>query len=326
MHQIVDYLTTTLTPSDTDLGAVSQADWWVYVKPHFDDVLWQYYLDRVVFMNSKFPRDDDITTKNNIIRSFAINLKTKARMYEKLFEVIAADYNPLWNVDATIGTVRQSDHTGTDIMTHTGTDTSVASGSDKSTLGGTDTSSLSGRDIDTLSGSDTTAEDVTDTHVKTGNETLAATGDDVNTKKVATYDSEGNFLNSEQDTLSHGKTDTHSYNNVTDTHSLDSDKTLTYGKTDTMQYGKVDTMRYGKTDTMQYGRTDRITKNTTDGETKDLHDKDVELVMRSGNIGVTSSMDLVEQQTELWGNEIMDFVKRVVRDCVNTCTYGCTGI
>ena len=327
MYRLMDFLTDSLTPTDTQMGDLATADWWIYIKPHFDDEIWQYYFDRIVFCNRKFPEDNDDTTYQNIIRSFVINLKTKRRQYERLYNVLMEDYNPLWNVDGVTGIVNQTDRTGTDARAKTGYDTSTLSGSDVSTL--------SGRDVDTLSGSDsmsatldqTNTDTVTkDDTTKSGNEVIASSGNDVVTQKEATFDSSNNFVNKAEDTTAHGKSDTHTYNNVKDAHEYAGTKVIDGDSTNTTTYGKVDTVQYGKTDTMSYGKSDRMDYHSTDTETRNLQDKFMEMQIRQGNIGVTMSQQLLNAELESWQNARADFIKLVVRECVNTCTYAVEGV
>lgn len=327
MYKLMDFLTDSLTPTDTQMGELAAAEWWQYVKPNFDDEIWQYYFDRIVFVNAKFPEDNDEVTYQNVIRSFVINLKTKKRQYERLYNVLMEDYNPLWNVDGVTGIVNQADHTGTDARSKSGYDTSTLSGSDVSTLSGRDVDTLSGSDTEAGSRDDTTTNTISkDDTTKTGNEVIASSGSDTDTKAVATFDSAGNIGNSERDTLAHGKSDTHTYNNVKDAHEFSGTTVLDSDDIKTMTYGKIDTMAYGKTDTMSYGKSDRMDYHSTDTETRNLQDKFMEMQIRQGNIGVTMSQQLLNAELESWQSARADFIKLVVRECVNTCTYAVEGI
>lgn len=331
MHRLYDYLTPTLTPDDTQLGDVAAADWWLYVKPEFDNIIWQYYEDRTIFINHKFPVMDTETTYNNLLRTFAINLRSKARQFERMYNVIMKDYEPLWNLDSVQGIVSEDDHTGTHANAKTGTDTSALTGTDRVASSGNDTLTHSGSDIDTLSGSDGHSHSITkDDHTKTGNEVLAVTGTDINEKAVTAFDTAAlqsdQFIPAEKDGVSHGKTDTHTYNSVKDAHELVESSSDTYGKVDTLQHGHVETTAHGKTDTTTYGKTDTLTHNTLDTLTRNLKDKHVELIMRQGNQGVTKSQEMLLDELNAWSNEMTNFIKYVVRDCVNQCTYAVEGV
>lgn len=296
-HDINYYLTAnnnTLCPADISLGDIASADWWQFVKPLWDDMLWLYYGDRVVFFNKRFPDDDDITAINNILRSWVILLKSKAHNYERLYNLYMQDYNPLWNVDGVTGTVAQDDHTGTDTRKKTGADTLKQTGTDTRVASGTDSTDI------------LTSDDL----VKSGNETMQASGDDTNVKQVTTFDSGDNWVNSEKDTVHNGKLDTHTYNNVTDARDISTSHDTTYGRTDTNTKNLTDTQEY----------------NSTDQDTKNLTDKHVDMVIRQGNIGVTMSQQLWEAEAKLWSDQMSEFAKQIIREAVNLVTYAVEGV
>lgn len=296
-HDINYYLTAnnnTLCPADISLGDIASSDWWQFVKPLWDDMLWLYYGDRVVFFNKRFPDDDDITSINNILRSWVILLKSKAHNYERLYNLYMQDYNPLWNVDGVTGTVAQDDHTGTDTRKKTGADTLKQTGTDTRAASGTDSTDI------------LTSDDL----VKSGNETMQASGDDTNVKQVTTFDSGDNWVNSEKDTVHNGKLDTHTYNNVTDARDISTSHDTTYGRTDTNTKNLTDTQEY----------------NSTDQDTKNLTDKHVDMVIRQGNIGVTSSQSLWKEESGVWSDQMSEFVKQIIKEAVNLVTYAVEGV
>ena len=296
-HDINYYLTAnnnTLCPDDISLGDIASAEWWQFVKPLWDDMLWLYYGDRVVFFNKRFPENDDINSINNILRSWVILLKSKAHNYERLYNLYMRDYNPLWNVDGVTGTVAQDDHTGTNTRKKTGADTLKQQGTDTRAASGTDSTDI------------VTSDDL----VKSGNETMQSSGDDINTKLVATFDSKDNFVNSEKDIVTNGKLDTHTYNNMTDARDISSSHDTTYGRTDTNTKNLTDTQEY----------------NSTDQDTKNLTDKHVDMVIRQGNIGVTSSQSLWEEESRVWTDQMSEFAKQIIREAVNLVTYTVEGV
>ena len=296
-HDINYYLSAnnnTLCPADISLGNIASADWWQFVKPLWDDMLWLYYGDRVVFFNRRFPDDDDITSINNILRSWVILLKSKAHNYERLYNLYMQDYNPLWNVDGVTGTVAQDDHTGTDTRKKTGADTLRQTGTDTRAATGTDSTDI------------LTSDDL----IKSGNETMQASGDDTNVKQVTTFDSGDNWVNSEKDTVHNGKLDTHTYNNVTDARDISTSHDTTYGRTDTNTKNLTDTQEY----------------NSTDQNTKNLTDKHVDMVIRQGNIGVTMSQQLWEAEANIWRDNMSEFVKQIIKEAVNLVTYAVEGV
>lgn len=296
-HDINYYLAennNTLCPADISLGDIANSEWWQFLKPLWDDMLWLYYGDRVVFFNRRFPDNDDITAINNILRSWVIMLKSKAHNYERLYNLYMQDYNPLWNVDGVTGTVAQDDHTGTDTRKKTGSDTLRQTGTDTRAATGTDSTDI------------VTSDEL----VKSGNETMQASGDDVNTKQVATFDSGDNWVNSEKDTVHNGKLDTHTYNNVTDARDMETSHDTTYGRTDTNTKNLTDTQEY----------------NTTDQDTKNLTDKHVDMVIRQGNIGVVSSQKMWTEEVELWRDNMSEWAKQIIKEAVNLVTYAVEGV
>lgn len=117
--------------------AILEEDWFKGLKKYFNDIIYEYYYDRTVFDNMKFPRNSEVTTYNNLRKSIAIMINTKAYTYSNLYNSTILEFNPLWNVDGTVETVRELKQTGTDTFAHTGSDTSTNSGSDITTDGRT---------------------------------------------------------------------------------------------------------------------------------------------------------------------------------------------
>lgn len=264
-HNLETYLNEyeTLTPSDSDVGtSVVESDWWEGLKDQFDSLIWLYYPYRTIFLNDRFKPEDTDTTYSNIIRTFAIWIKSHKRQLDRLYVGYMADFNPLWNVDGVEGFVSKDSHTGTSTDTHTGDDR-------------------------------LTYEDNGNT-TRTGNESIASSGNDTNTKKVTTFDDPANFKNNEQDTLAHGKTDTHTYNSVRDTKDYDGFKNQNY-------------------DSEMVNELDRL-------------DEHVDLKVRQGNIGVTQSDKILGDSQRLYMDDIMDFYKYVVHSCVNQVSYAVEGV
>lgn len=286
-----------ILPSDASLGDIANKLWYVFIKGQFNDYTWSNYYKRELFDNPKFNNEDTEANLSNIKRTLLIHIKSKARLYERMFDAYMADFNPLWNVDGVVGEIRETNHTGTDTDAHTGTD------SVSTTDGGTIV--RSGNETDDYAGKQATT--------RTGNETKNYYGADVTVKSNTTYDSatfnpvektevgfEGEPGQGREDNLHYdnvkdetdftNRKDTHTYNNVTDTRTLNSSGTNTY--------------------------------NSTLQRTKALKDTDLFMQIRQGNIGVTKSSELLADAMELYGlNELMDFVHFVVNDCINQLAY-----
>lgn len=212
----------------------------------------------------------------------------------KLYEAMRAKYNPLWNVDGVTGIISEDTHTGTSTDARTGNDTTTASG--------TDTTTASGTDSTLHSGTITNGKNVTlDQNIKSGSVTTAASGTDTTTNQVSTFDDVVNWKNKDKSAVGYGKSETETYNNLTDAH--------TYSDLDTQTNNNTDATTYGKADATVYGRSDRTDYNSSNTETRNLSDKHVEMNIRQGNIGVTKTQELLESQIDLTNrDELIDYM------------------
>lgn len=279
----------TLLPSDSSVPDLVNTLWYQYIKGKFNDKVWEDFYSRQIFNIMKFNNEDNDINYTNIVKSIKIRLQTKARQYERMFNAFMSDYNPLWNVDGVTGTIRESKHTGTDTDAKTGTE--------NTSLSDTGTISNSGKTTTKNEGKTTTQNEGKSTNTKSGSETNTPTGQDVLTKAVTTYDDD-TFRNTERDTTSFtSRTDTHTYNSVTDAYEVDSQKPLkeTY-EVDSQNPLKttyeVDSQNPLK-ETRNLAGTNNTTFNTSLQKTLNLKDEDLEMVIRQGNIGVTKSSELL---------------------------------
>lgn len=199
-----------LTPTASMLRDVSTSDWWKAVEPFFDDLIWQYFSEREVFYTDKFDPRNPTDTIYNILRSFAINLKTRAYTYSKLYETTILEYNPLYNVDAFEFEERKLDQTGTNEHTKTGTDSSVRSGNE--------TDAKAGKEANTRTGSEKLDISGTDTEITSRTTYDSATFYDVEKKeKTPTQrEDETTYNNVKDETSFTDRVDTHTFNDVTD--------------------------------------------------------------------------------------------------------------
>lgn len=280
-----------LLPADSAVSNIKDKDWYKELKPHFDDLIWEYYSDRVVFVDQRFLlEDDDEDIIAKIKRSFAINLKTRDYEYEKLYDTTQFDYNPIWNVDGVTGTIHERTAEMDEDAVHTGSDTLKNTGYDEMKKTGTDTETKTG--TETLAHTGTvTVGDVKMEHT----ETYGTTYD-----SVASPDPDTGFLT--------GREDFGANNTETTTH-LDTD-TTTYNTTDQMTHNTSDKQEFHSDHETEYDST------LTTG--RDEFSQDLDLQIRQGNIGVTKTQDLIESERKV---VMFDFFKKVVHDCVNTCTY-----
>lgn len=270
-----------LLPSDTMVSNIANKDWYKAVKPFFNDLLWEYYSDRIVFIDNRFKCDDDANTLiTKIKKSFAILLKTKDYTFEKMYNVTQLEYNPIWNVDGVVGTIHET--TGNESIGTTKT------GSDTTSHTGDDTLKHTGNDIDAKTGTekfDTTSDgDTTETDTKR----YTSTYDSVDFTPPAEYpSSHDNVINTEK------KHDTTTFNTSNQT---------TYNSNDKTEYNSETEVEY----------------DTSEDTSKEDFRRDLDLMIRQGNIGVTMTQDMMKKEMEV---ALFDFYKTVVHECVNTCTY-----
>lgn len=162
---------------------------------------------------------------------------------------------------------------------------------------GTDTNKKTGDDTATRTGNETDAKTGTETNTKTGNETDAKTGEMIETTAKTTFDSSAFYDTEKVTTTPNQAKDTHTYNQVADTLSFN-------GRTDTHTYNQVK---------------DKTDYNSTDTETRNLHDAELTIYERHGNIGVVSTVKLLQEYVEL--AEQLNFTAIVASDIVNSITY-----
>ena len=280
----------TLLPSDEDVPTLVSKEWYSFIKQHFDNIVWEDFYSRQVFINRKFDTGDLERNYQNIIKTIKIRLQQKDRLYERLYNAYMADYNPLWNVDGVTGTVRKSTHTGTDTNKKTGTDSTNYE--DKGDI--------------TKSGNISNEYEGTRTKTRTGNEVTENDGNDTETTAKTTFDDDL-FKTTDQIDTDYGKSETHTYNNVADTESFNNYK-------EKEVYNSVK-------DTKNLNGSDSTTYNNELKKTLNLTDEDLEMVIRQGNIGVTKSSELIKDTIDLYQDTMMDFVHYVVNDCINQVSY-----
>lgn len=154
-----------------------------------------------------------------------------------------------------------------------------------------------GDDSTTRTGNETDSKAGTETSTRAGNETDTKTGTTTETTAKTTYDSDTFYDTERVITAPNQATDTHTYNNVTDTQTFN-------GRTDTHTYNDIK---------------DKTEYNSTNTNTRDLQDVEKTVYIRHGNIGVVSTVKLLQEYIEL--AEQVNFLDIVARDVVNSISY-----
>ena len=199
--------------------------------------------------------------------------KKEKPYWNRVYAASQAEYNPIENYrrneTETIGEEKTEEHSGNDVNRSSGTDTSAKTGTETLEKTGTDTNRAGGSDTQTGT------SESTDTH----------SGTDTVDNSITGYDS--NTL------VPHDKSETE-YGHVI-ANEAEGSNTTTYGRTDTVTHNTEDETTFDTLDTFVHGKTDTLTH----GE-KIEHDGTTERTMLAyGNIGVTTSQEMLTQELEL---------------------------
>lgn len=267
----------------------------------------------------------------------------KKPIFQKLWETMNYEYNPIENYDRKEESVRDSAGRGSQLSTsqterdnaitqaegtkrnlkQTGDVTTDYTGTDTHATGGTDRLVGGGTDTEKQSGSDSLAHTGT---IKEGH-----TGTDTSTHNVSAFNETG-YQTDTQDKTEHGETVTNTYNDT---------QTTNYGKNSTITYGKTDTTTYGKTDTETRNLKDTDKRNLNDDE-KIAHEFDTGNIEKlagantlehenenseyvklraHGNIGVTTTQTMIEEQRRVVQFHVYDFVINMFENKFFICAW-----
>ena len=257
-------------------------------------ILGLYNYDNTLFANMAYPTGFESTDKETLINNLLMELSELEVVYpspvfmksaigfwsakevptwNRIYTAAAAEYNPIENYDRQESSTDVTDGT----RQHTGTDTITNSGKDSTQLSGTDTSSTTIDNDIVHSGSDVTANSGTDTTTNSGTDTT--------TNNIASYDST-TLQTHDTSALLHGHI-------AATQHGLSS--TLSHGEhiaTDettsgSFTHGQKSELTHGHVEATQHG--EKIDDDVTVTHTSRIH----------GNIGVTTSQQMIEQELEV---------------------------
>lgn len=351
----VYYFCDSVSPSASFIDStIYNKEWYTFLHSH--DLLGNYILDMYKdrpfnsiiddycepFSNGS-SNDSDTVDLFKQIQYKAIRVYYKnVHKYNKLWEALTVDFNPLWNVDGVEEIVRTLERDGNIVNAKSGNDASAKTGNDALVKSGTITDAESGTTAEAHTGTITTTDTGTDTTIYTGTETdtkngrreLQKTGGKTTTESEATTDSQ-TFLNVKKTVESYtdgvsdpeGEFESEIYTNLADVKTFNQrqdqvTKNLsnqqTNANTDTTTHGKTDTTTFNNTDTQNYNSTDTTTYNSSNTETIDTLDTERTRHERHGNIGVTTTTQLLTEYVEY--AKLVDFVDIVARDILETIT------
>ena len=255
--------------------------------------------------------EDELKTDANVIRKRVTNLiNVRKYKYTRLYDTTLLEYNPIENYS----------------MTEEGTDTTSASGTKTDDLGaysdttsGTDTNTITDAKTEKIGTyedaiTSTTTNDIAKMTTTTKNDTTN-TGSETHERKVAPFDSDAY---SEQEL----NTDTFKdRKNSTNTETIASPHTDTTTKRDTTTGGaRENSYTTSTTDELQHGMShnisSRINSYTDESSGTTMHK-----FTRSGNIGVTTSQQMLESERDI---ALFNFIGIVAHDIIKSiciCIY-----
>lgn len=208
----------------------------------------------------------------------------------KLYELLSLEYNPIANYDMTEEETIQGE-TSTE-ATRRGTDTTTGTGTDTITHTGTEQNANTGTVTNQHTGTTATSTD----------ETSSGSSDGTTDNKIYGFNS------------SNGVDDSSSVNETSATSNRDVEEQTTNNLTDTRTDATTATRTDNLTDTETRNVTDQTTYNTTDATTGE--NETTRTLTRSGNIGVTTTQQMIQSSIDLWQwnffNQVFDDIDTIL--------------
>ena len=287
-----------------------------------------YYYDNTILDNLVIPTgiDSDVLKENLLMEAAELEVlytdfdffklaigswsKKQLPVWTELLKTTQYEYNPIWNKDGSISEVvtrnlaATEDVSDVNTTTYDNTDTRTNDNTDTRTNDNTDTRTNDNTDTRTNDNTDTTTLDNTDEQTRD----LAGTNDSTTSHGVYGYNSSTKAPESEdiidQDTTDTGTvTDTHT-GTITDEHT----GTITDAHTGTITDAHTGTITDAHTGTI----TDAHTGTITDARVIDRDTSDTGTIStyrtEQGNIGLTSTQDLIKAQREVVQINMMDII------------------
>ena len=270
-------------------------------------------LDMMVFPDG-FTDAQKTTTKENILIECAefeflypapevaktiigIWSRKELQYWNRVYAASQAEYNPIENYrrneTETVEDGRTEEHSGNDVSRASGTDTNARTGTETTDHDAEHVTTLDETNVDTLSGDDTVKRTGTDSNTASGSDTNSGSssstdtnsGTDTVNNKVTGYDSNTLVDHDSSDTI-HGHVVTNA---------AQGSNTQQYGRVDTQQHNTQDQNTLNTLETFVHGKTDTLTH----GEKIEHEGTSERTMLAYGNIGVTTSQEMLTQELEL---------------------------
>lgn len=233
--------------------------------------------------------------------------KRRLPLWERYKAAIEAEYNPIENYNryevTTLSKTGTIDRDGTNSDVGSGSDSTVRSGSEELAKTGSEEMAKTGSEETAKTGSETSTRNGEDELTYSGSKTT--TKDDTTTREVSAFNS-GTYDPDNQETLDGeevesftNRKDTRTYTDLEDELSYNNrkDTTTFSNRKDTTTFSnRKDTTTYNNiTDQTTYGGI--TTHNIDESQTFNTTDSTTSTI--SGNIGVTTSQQMLEQEFEV---------------------------
>ena len=241
-------------------------------------VLGLYTYDNTLFANMNYPEGFEADDKTNLVNNLLCELAELEVLYtspafmKTIIGVWSYKEKPTWD---RIYAAAQMEYNP--IENYDRQELSTVTSGNSRQHSGTDTRSTSGTDTKTNSGKDTTQNSGSDATANTGTDSTTHGGTDTTTNKVAGFDS-NTLVDHDSSALAHGHTES-----------------LLHGHTATTTFGRKEELTHGHVESLQHG----LSESTLHGEKIVDEGQTTNSSRIHGNIGVTTSQQMLEQELEV---------------------------
>ena len=250
-----------------------------------------------VLYNGKLDVGKDDRT-HTIIRSL-VDAAITEKKYEidTLYNTTILEYNPIDNYNSTEKETTQI--SGSEIDTKSGSEIDTISGSEIDTISGSEIDAKSGSEIDTISGSETHSRTGNDSTTYTGGTTTTPTGSTSVTRKETAFNEPSDLATSSQDVTS--------YDNMS---------------TSEVFNDRADTNSHAETETATFNdRKNEHTFNDIKNEHTFNDRKNERTFERKGNIGVTTTQQMLEQERNIARFSVWQHIANIVQESITTSEW-----
>ena len=252
-----------------------------------------------------------------IVRSL-VDAAIAEKKYEidTLYNTTILEYDPIENYNST----------ETEITQISGSEIDTKSGSEIDTIIGSEIDTISGSEIDTKSGSETHSRTGNDSTTYTGGTTTTPTGSTSVTRKETAFNEPSDLATSSQDVTSYdGMSTLEVFNDRADTNSHVETETATYNNLKnehTFNNRKNEhTFNDRKNEHTFNDRKNERTFNDRKNEHTFNDRKNERTFERKGNIGVTTSQQMLEQERNIALFSVWQHIANIVQDSITTSEW-----